>query len=139
MAKGGAKRDIKLSIEFNTESIDSFLKKFKKSKDKTLRTLSNIKKRFSNYEEPFCEIRQNHKRMKIEIKLPDVKKKDIILNVSDGKIEVKAEAKERNGKIIKTFHRIIDIPKCSQPKKMSANIKNDTLKLDLPLIFKNGQ
>jgi len=70
--------------------------------------------------------------MKIVIKLPDVKKKDILLNVSDGKIEIKAEARERNGKIIKTFHRIIDIPKCSVPKRMNANIKNETLKLDLP-------
>ena len=132
MAKRGAKRDIKFSVEINTEGINSFLKKIKKKKDKTIRKLSNITKRFSKYEEPFCEIRQNHKRMKIVIKLPDVKKKDILLNVSDGKIEIKAEARERNGKIIKTFHRIIDIPKCSLPKKMNANIKNETLKLDLP-------
>lgn len=132
MAKRGAKRDVKFSVEINTEGINSFLKNIKKRKDKTLRRISNITKRFSKYEEPFCEIRQNHKKMKIEIKLPDVKKKDILLNVSDSKIEVKAEARERGGRIIKTFHRIIDIPKCSVPKKMSANIKNEVLKLDLP-------
>lgn len=132
MAKRGAKRDVKFSVEINTEGINSFLKNIKKRKDKTLRRLGNITKRFSKYEEPFCEIRQNHKKMKIEIKLPDVKKKDILLNVSESKIEVKAEARERSGKIIKTFHRIIDIPKCSVPKKMSANVKNEVLKLDLP-------
>ncbi|MBT3865631.1 Hsp20/alpha crystallin family protein [Candidatus Woesearchaeota archaeon] len=131
MVKRGSKRDVKFSVEFNTEGIDSFLKKINKKKDDTLRKLGNLKKRFSNYEEPFCEIRQNHKKMRIEVKLPDVKKKDVLLNVSNERIEIKAEAKERK-KLIKTFHRVIDIPKCSLPKKIKANFKNNVLKLDVP-------
>ncbi len=131
MAKRGTKRDVKFSVEFSTEGIDNFLKKFKKKKDTTIRKLGNLKKRFSNYEEPFCEIRQNHRKMRIEVKLPNVKKKDILLNVSDGRIEIKAEAKECK-RLIKTFHRVIEIPKCSLPKKIKANFKNNVLKLEVP-------
>lgn len=131
MVKRGSKRDVKFSVEFNTEGIDSFLKQFKKKKNDTLRKIGNLRKRFSNYEEPFCEIRQNHKKMRIEVKLPDVKKKDVLLNVSNERIEIKAEAKERK-KLIKTFHRVIEIPKCSLPKKIKANFKNNILKLDVP-------
>lgn len=131
MAKRGTKRDVKFSVEFNTEGIDSILRRFKKKKNTTLRKLENLKKRFSNYEEPFCEIRQNHRKMRIEVKLPDVKKKDVLLNVSDDRIEIKAEAKERK-RLIKTFHRVIEIPRCSLPKKIRANFKNNVLKLDVP-------
>lgn len=136
MAKRGVDKDIKFSLEFNVDGLNSVLRAFEKKKRSTLETLDNFRKRFSRYEEPSCEIRQTHKGMKIELKLPEVRKKDILLKLAEDKIEVKAESRTRDRKIIKTFHRIIDIPKCSQPKKIKAKFINEKLKLEVPYSLK---
>ena len=92
-----------------------------------------LKKRFINYEEPFSEIRQNHKGMNITIKLPEVKKKDVIINITEDKIELKAKSIKKN-RTLKNYHRIIDIPKCSVSKYIKAdyNYKKEILKIKIP-------
>ena len=97
------------------------------------RHLENLKKGFIKYEEPFSEIRQNHKGMNITIKLPEVKKKDVLINITQDKIELKAKSIQ-GGRTLKNYHRIIDIPSCSVSKNIKAdyNHKKEVLKIKIP-------
>ena len=95
--------------------------------------LGNLKRGFISYEEPFSEIRQNHRGMNIIIKLPKVKKKDVFINITEDKIELKAKSIKK-GRTLKSYHRIIDIPNCSISKKIKAdyNPKREVLKIKIP-------
>ena len=125
-------------IDLSAKGIGSIVKSLNKTIIKTTKINDHIiglKKVFTRYEEPFCEIRQNHKGMKISVKLPDVKKKDIFLNVSQNAIEVKASAiiKNKSKKdILKNYHRVINIPPCSLPQKTTVDYKSSKLKINLP-------
>jgi len=125
-------------INFNETSIKPFIKgmnkEIKRSTKGINKSLDSIRKIFTRYEEPFCEIRQNHKGMKISIKLPDVKKKDITLNITSNMIEIKASTVlyEDEKRILKNYYRIINIPQCSQSKKTKAEYKKDKLEIKVP-------
>ena len=127
-----------LLIDFTAKSIGRIVKDINRTIQKSTginEHITNIRKIFTNYEEPFCEIRQNHKGMKISIKLPEVKKKDIFLNVSQTSIEVNASsiARDESKKdILKVYHRIINIPECSISEKTTADYKRDKLKINVP-------
>jgi HSP20 family molecular chaperone IbpA len=116
-------------LVFNNETISNTLTNFK---DKFFtKHFNNLKKGFMIYEEPFCEIRQNHKGMKITIKLPEVNKKDIFLNITQDKLELKAKALKK-GKVLTNYHKIVDLPHISITKKAKADYKNKNLKIDIP-------
>ncbi len=134
-----AKKSTVLLIDFTSKGISTIVKNLNKTIEKRTvkinRQFNQIRKVFIKYEEPFCEIRQNHKGMHISLKLPDVKKKDIFLNVTKSSIEVKADALFRDAsrkEAFKTFHRIIDLPSCSLHEKTSAQYKNNKLKIKIP-------
>jgi HSP20 family molecular chaperone IbpA len=98
--------------------------------------IDTLKRTFTKYEEPYSEIRQSHRGMNIKIKLPKVKQRNIKLNVTDSQIEIKAETKIKadNKKVLKIYHRTIDIPKCSIPKQTIAKFNNQILKIKVPYI-----
>ena len=136
--KKSDKNDI-LALDFTKEGLNSLFKNLNnhiKYNTKILnKHITNIKKSFVRYEEPFCEIRQNHRGMNISVKLPDVKKKDIFLNITSSAIELKANSvfhSKKEGTVIKTYHRIIDIPSCSISQKTKAEFKRDKLKITVP-------
>ncbi len=114
-----------LNNEALSKTVNSFKNKF------ILKPLDNIKKGFIKYEEPFCEIRQNHKGMKITIKLPEVDKKNIFLNITQDKIELKAKALEKE-KILTNYHKIVDLPQVSITKQAKADYKKNNLHITIP-------
>jgi HSP20 family molecular chaperone IbpA len=117
-----------------TGNIDKIIKDVNKGFLKNFKFVNKhiytLKKTFKKYEEPYSEIRQSHKGMNIKIKLPGVKQKNIALNVTDSQIEVKAQT--NNKKVLKVYHRTIDIPKCSIPKQTIAKFNNQILKIKVP-------
>ena len=113
----------------NNETLSNTLTNFKNKF--IIKHLNNLKKGFINYEEPFCEIRQNHKGMKITIKLPEVKKKDIFLNITQDKLELRAKSLEK-GKVLTNYHKIIDLPQISITKQAKADYNSKNLKIDIP-------
>ena len=116
-------------LVFNNETISNTLNNFKNKF--VTKPLDNIKKGFIKYEEPFCEIRQNQKGMKITIKLPDVDKKNILLNITQDKIELKAKALEKE-KVLTNYHKIVDLPQVSITKQAKADYKKDNLHITIP-------
>jgi len=84
------------------------------------------KKSFETYEEPYCEITQSEKGIRISIKLPQVKRRSISLRMNSQKMEVTGE----NGKT--NYYRIIDIPPIVDITRARAVFTNDTLKVTLP-------
>jgi len=128
-----------LFINLDRKSIDSFFKNFNRSLNKNIRffkkNVETIKKTFVNYEEPYCELNQSHKGINIRILLPNVKKKDIVLNIFNDKVELKAESRvigEKNKKLFRIFYRTIDLPSCSVVSKAKAEYKRNKLKIKIP-------
>ena len=69
--------------------------------------------------------------MKSTIKLPEVKKKDIFLNITQDKLELRAKSLEK-GKVLTNYHKIIDLPQISITKQAKADYKSKNLKIDIP-------
>jgi HSP20 family molecular chaperone IbpA len=91
-----------------------------------LKKTLEVRRAFEKYEEPYCEITQNEKGIKIAVKLPSVKKRTIMLQANGKKIEVKGSSERKN------FYKSIDIPPLVDITKAHASLTNDTLKLTLP-------
>ena len=96
--------------------------------------VTEVRKWFLKYEEPYCEISQNHRSFFINMKLPDVHKKDITLKIENNKVEVKGIRKQREKKKVKLagFYRVIEIPKNTKQEKARAIFKNNALKIRIP-------
>ena len=88
--------------------------------------LKEWKKSFESYEEPYCEMSQNEKGVRINIKLPNVKRRSISLRMNSKKMEVKGE----NGKA--NYYRLIDIPSIVDITRARAIFNKGTLKVTLP-------
>ena len=88
--------------------------------------LKEWKRSLESYEEPYCEMTQNEKGVKINIKLPNVRRRSISLRMNSKKMEVKGE----NGKA--NYYRLIDIPSIVDITRAHAVFNNGTLKVILP-------
>ena len=91
-----------------------------------IKRTQEIKRAFESYEEPYCEITQNEKGIKVAVKLPNVKRRTITLQANNKKIEVKGSSNKKN------FYKTIDIPPLVDITKAHAILTNDTLKMTLP-------
>ncbi|GEM_PF-1154447 len=124
------KRDY--SITLGPNEFGSLLREINKKTKGVRNNYNALRSAFLKYEQPFCEIRQNHKGMNISIKLPEVKKKDVIINITETMIELKAAAKDRKQRTVTQYHRIINIPLCSRARDTKAAFKRETLKIKVP-------
>lgn len=96
------------------------------SAQKVVKNLQEFKKALERYEEPYCEISQSDKGVKINIRLPSVKKRSISLRMNSRKMEVKGQ----NGRT--NYYKIIDIPSVVDITRARAIFNNGTLRVVLP-------
>ena len=103
------------------------------------RRITRIRKNFVKYHEPHSEISQNYKNMIIKINLPNAFKKDILLKISYGKIEVRGHSfvKENKRRVLRGFYRSIDLPPTARPDKATAKFKKETLTIKIPINSQN--
>ncbi len=90
------------------------------------RKARELKKALEHYEEPYCEITQNEKGVRVDVRLPAVKKRSIDLRMNSRKLEVRGE----NGR--KNFYKIIDIPSIVDITRARAVYTKETLRVMLP-------
>ena len=138
MAKKRSKKSSFLPV-LDNKKLDLLVKDFNKGFSKNFKfvnkQIETLKKTFTKYEEPYSEIRQTHRGMNIKIKLPNVKQRNVILNITDSQVEIKAQTKvltKEKKKLLKVYHRIIDIPPCSIPKQTQAKFNKEVLKIKVP-------
>lgn len=81
------------------------------------------------YEEPYCEISQDDKQVRIHMKMPEVNKMNVQLVISKKKIEVKGMGKKNN------YFKIIDIPPQLNIEKAHASYDEGRLKLTIPRLI----
>ena len=123
--------------------IDRFLEviniNIKKNINIINRNITNIRKDFVRYHEPYSEVLQNYRSMLVRIKLPDVPKKNLLLKVGNGKIEVRGHTfiRENDKKLLRGFYRIINLPQNALLHKAKAKYKNDVLKIKIPIAHHN--
>ncbi len=98
----------------------------------------------SNYRQPLADMRDDGKELVVSVELPGVDKKDINLNVSDNRVEIKVEKKtefkqkdENKGmyrmeRSYKGFYRCFSLPENVDPNKIDASFENGLLKLRMP-------
>ena len=73
--------------------------------------------------EPLTDVFEEDKAVKIYVELPGEEKDDIQLNVTEGKVEVKA----------KRFHKMIEVPTRNiDIEKASSKYKNGVLEITVP-------
>ena len=77
--------------------------------------------------------------MVVKIALPNVSKKNILLKISDGKIEVRGHAfvKENKKKLLRGFYRTIDLPYNAVTDKAKALYRNNNLRIKIPIAHRN--
>lgn len=95
-----------------------------------------------DYKKPFSQISQNDKMIEIKIKLPDINKKDILVNVGKDFIEVKAEKRlkkvkktkksYRKEESYKGFYRKISLPINADYEKANAKFIKNYLVIKIP-------
>lgn len=137
--KVGKKRS---NILFNI-NINGFIKDINTEINKNINILNKriikIRKNFVKYHEPYSEISQDYKNMIVKITLPNTFKKDILLKVNNGKIEVRGHnfVKEKKSRVLKGFYRSIDLPSNAIPDKAVAKFKSDRLIIKIPIAHQN--
>jgi len=91
---------------------------------------------------PLSDVIKNNNEIVINLDMPDVDKKDIILSVRDNILEVKAE-KKHEAKIEKRgmyryersysgFHRSLSLPENVDSDRMKSEYKDGVLKIIIP-------
>lgn len=98
----------------------------------------------SDLKKPMSDISQNPKFVTVNIKLPGVNKKNIVVNVTRKKVEIKAEVKKRKVKrgrkkvskqeSFKGFYRSISLPENLDIDRATSVFKNNTLTIKIPKI-----
>lgn len=96
----------------------------------------------SSIREPLSDVLEKDNEILIDVQLPDVDKKDIVLNITADHIEIKAEKKhelkvEKKGlrkyeRSYSGFYRIIPLPKNVKAEEAEAGYENGILKIRLP-------
>lgn len=92
--------------------------------------------------EPLREVVEKDNEILINVQLPGVDKKDVVLSITAGHIEIKAEKKhelkvEKNGlhkyeRSYSGFYRIIPLPENVKAEEAEAGYENGILKIRLP-------
>jgi len=94
------------------------------------------------YREPFVDIAENEKEIKITAELPGIDKKDIKINATENSIEISAEVKkeekeEKKGYIRRErsyskFYRSMSLPTTVDPSKATSKYDKGILEITLP-------
>src|SRR5574341_2545940 len=128
------------------------LKKFRKEMEKRFENISGsfeksfneMSKRFSrlSLKEPKTEISHGLEKVTVVLDLPEMKRKDIFLQVTEDHLEVSAQ-KKRQTKIKKKefskeeasflgYRRVVPLPANVVPEKAVATFKNGKLTVEIP-------
>ena len=131
------RKNIQRNISFVNEQLtEPFMENINKNKKFINQQIIQIKKLFVNYEEPYSEISQNRTVFKINVKLPDVKKKDMVLKIISKKVqfsEYKFIKINKHKKVMRGFYRSISLPPNANVKKAQAIYFHGSLKVKIPL------
>ena len=94
------------------------------------------------YRQPLCSMDWKENKLHTELELPGVDKKEIELNVADGFLEVKVDAKEEMDKtdnVVKSnmisrpqFYRKLQLPESVDTRNVIAEFHNGLLSIDIP-------
>ena len=95
-----------------------------------------------NFREPLTNMKENDKEIIVEMEIPGVKKEDIILQVSNDVLEVRAKKESeikvskknylRHEKSYSGFYRKIALPTSVKAEDAESEFKNGVLKVRLP-------
>ncbi len=99
-----------------------------------------------DFKNPRLDITQNEKNVEINVSLPGIKKKDIILNLTKDRVEITAEHSEfrkqkKPASYMESqehigFHRVIALPSDLDVDNSEAKFSDENLKLIIPKIKK---
>lgn len=91
---------------------------------------------------PTVDIYDNDKHIVIKAELPEIDKKDIVIDVKDGVLTLKGERSFDNEikeekyycreRMFGKFERVFRLPADVDPEKISADYKDGILKIDIP-------
>lgn len=100
--------------------------------------------KFSGFRTPKCNMHETEKSVVASFELPGVEKKDIELNVTDDRIEVKvnhkAEKEEKKKGMYRyeasshSFYRSIPLPVDVKSEEAEAEYKNGVLRVEIPKV-----
>ena len=117
---------------------DFFVAAFKEIQDKLNKKIETA---FSDYKKPYSHITHNHKRILLEMRLPNVKKEDLSVNININSVEVlvKKENKVKNKRNIIEMYRKIYLPKGLDIKNADTKFDKGELKIEIPRKNKRNQ
>ena len=118
--------------------MDNMFRRFFESRNKIFK----LDKELENFREPLADIKKTDKEYIIEIELPGVNKEDVILQVSNDLIEIRAKKQSelkiekkgylRHERSYSGFYRTIPLPFCVKADEVESEFKNGILKIKVP-------
>jgi len=107
-------------------AVDFLVEEIKKVQD---RLNKKIELFFGDYKKPYSLITQSSKGVEIEIKMPGMRKKNVIIDMNEKMIEIRAEKSRR---ILRGFHRKISLPSGLAIEKAKSVLTRGGLKIFIP-------
>ncbi|MEK6835993.1 MAG: Hsp20/alpha crystallin family protein [Nanoarchaeota archaeon] len=118
--------------------MDNMFRRFFESRNKIFK----LDKELENFREPLADIKKTDKEYIIEIELPGVNKEDVILQVSNDLIEIRAKKQSelkiekkgylRHERSYSGFYRTIPLPFGVKEDEVESEFKNGILKIKVP-------
>lgn len=118
--------------------MDNMFRRFFESRNKIFK----LDKELENFREPLADIKKTDKEYIIEIELPGVNKEDVILQVSNDLIEIRAKKQSelkiekkgylRHERSYSGFYRTIPLPFGVKADEVESEFKNGILKIKVP-------
>ena len=90
-----------------------------------------IERTLRGYRKPHCHISHGQKNVEIQVKLPDIKKKDIELTINAETLIVMTDNKEKGYKLPAYFRKILLSPGLSV-SQAQARFSKETLNIKIP-------
>jgi len=119
---------------------------FKDFFERPERELISTRRPLTELSQPLSDIQETDKNIIVNLDMPGVDKKDIILTIRDNLLEVKAERKKEEKKIKKNlyqyersytgFYRVLPLPSSVKPEKAKAEYKDGVLTITIPKLKK---
>lgn len=110
------------------------------------RVLEKARKELAEFKAPACDVFETDGEVVVRAELPGIAKEDIVLNVSDDLVEIKAEKKEeavveekgyyRKERAYKGFYRTITLPALVDPERAEATFERGLLEIRMPKVAK---
>ena len=137
-------RPVKKEVEYLPVSLERVFEGFRREMESMMKPWPELwgLSQMEGARAPLCDMKERADRYELQVEIPGIEKDKIEIKASSGAVEISGEQSEKveekrkayvyNERSRKLFYRKIRMPEEIDPSKVSANMNNGVLVVDLP-------